>query len=275
MRVGFIGIGEMGIEIVKRLSEAGFDPFVLDRKGIHSQELAALGIRSSSSAIEISRECDVVYICVLTDQQVNDVALGEMGVIAEMHGGGRIIVHTTCSPLTLEAMAREGAMKGIQVIDAALSGGPRDIAVGRLTLFIGATAEELEFVRPLISSYAEVIVHAGQVGCGQRVKLVNNALFTAHIGLAADALRLGHDLGVTEEVLLAALPHASGRSFAVEIMAASGSLEISTAAVGRFVAKDVRVVQDVAGLMGSDLGVLGQVIDSPFIQEQIMSKNPS
>jgi 3-hydroxyisobutyrate dehydrogenase-like beta-hydroxyacid dehydrogenase len=161
-------------------------------------------------------------------------------------------------------------MKGIRVVDAALSGGPIDIIAGRLTLFIGATDEDLEAVRPLFRTYAEVIVHAGQVGYGQRVKLINNALFTAHMGLAADALRLGHEIGVPEAVLLASLPHASGNSRAVQIIAASGSLEQSTAAVGRFVAKDVRVVQNVAARMRADLGVLGQVIKSPYIQDEIM-----
>ncbi len=272
MRVGFVGTGEMGIEIVKQLGSAGFAPFVVDRRGRFASELNDAGIRSSSSAIEVSRESDVVYICVLTDEQVREVALGEAGVIAEMPAGGVIIVHTTCDPLTLESIAREAAMKGIRVVDAALSGGPRDISAGRLTLFIGAADEDFEVVRPLLESYAEVIVPAGPVGYGQRVKLINNALFTAHIGLAAEALRLGHAIGVSEQVLLAALPHASGNSRAVQMIAASGSLEQSAAAAGRFVAKDVRVVVEVAGRLGADLGVLGQVIDSPFIQEEIMKR---
>lgn len=270
MRIGFVGTGQMGIEIVHRLSLAGFDPYVVDRSGKLTKELTSSGIRSSSSTMQIARESDVVYICVLTDRQVNEVAFSEVGLIAEMPAGGVIIVHTTCDPLTLEAMAREAAMKGIRVVDAALSGGPIDIKAGRLTLFIGATHDDLEFVRPLFDTYAEVIVHAGQVGYGQRVKLINNALFTAHIGLAADALRLGKEIGVSEAVLLAALPHASGNSRAVQMIAASGSLEQSAAAAGRFVAKDVRVVQEVAARLGADLGVLGQVIESPFIQDVIM-----
>ncbi|HBJ73917.1 MAG TPA: 6-phosphogluconate dehydrogenase [Actinobacteria bacterium] len=270
MSVGFIGAGQMGIEIATRFSLAGFDPYVLDRSGNLTQQFTDSGIRSSSSAMEIARHSDVVFICVLTDHQVREVAFGEVGLIAEMPAGGVIIVHTTCDPLTLEAVAREAAMKGIRVVDAALSGGPQDIKAGRLTLFIGATSEDLESVRPLLTTYAEVIVHAGQVGCGQRVKLINNALFTAHIGLAADALRLGKELGVSEEVLLAALPHASGNSRAIQIIAASGSLEKSAMAIGRFVAKDVRVVQEVAVRLGADLGVLGQVIDSAFIQDVIM-----
>lgn len=271
MRVGFVGTGEMGIEIVKRLNTAGFDPLVLDRHGRFTQRLSESGIRSSDSAIDVIRSSDVAYICVLTDQQVKDVALGQDGMVEQMPAGGLIIVHTTCNPLTLEEIAREGASKGIRVVDAALSGGPLDIQAGRLTLFIGASGEDLEYVRPLFLSYAEVIVPAGPVGFGQRVKLINNALFTAHIGLAADALRLGHEIGVPEHVLLAALPYASGNSRAVQMIAASGSLEQSAASAGRFVAKDVRVVQDVAARLGADLGVLGQVIESRFIQDEIMN----
>ncbi len=270
MRVGFVGTGEMGIEIVRRLSSAGFAPFVVDRHGRFASELTEAGIRCSSSTIEVSRESDVVYICVPTNKQPRECVLGEPAVISALPPGRVNIGHTPCDPLTLESIAREAAMKGIRVVDAALSGGPRDIAAGQLTLFIGATDEDFAEVRPLLESYAGVIVPAGPVGYGQRVKLINNALFTAHIGLAADALRLGHAIGVSEQVLLAALPHASGNSRAVQMIAASGSLEQSAAAAGRFVAKDVRVVKEVAGRLGADLGVLGQVIDSPFIHDPIM-----
>ena len=272
-RIGFIGAGAMGLPMVHRLTFAGFDTYALDRSGRHRDELTQAGVVSSSSLADVAEESDVVIICVLTDQQVRDVAFAADGVIAMMPAGGVIIVHTTCDPATLEDIAREASMKGIRVVDAALSGGPQDIASGHLTLFIGGTAEDLELVRPMLTSYSEVIVHAGPVGFGQRVKLVNNALFTAHIGLAADALRLGAELGVPAEVLLAALPHASGNSRAVQMIAASGSLHQTAASAGRFVAKDVRVVQTVAARLGADLGLLGDVLDSPFIQQEILEKH--
>jgi len=273
MSIGFIGTGAMGLQIVLQLKAAGFAPHALDRSDRLREELTASGIRSSSSLKEVVEASEVVYICVLTDQQVKDVAFAQDGVIAMMPAGGVIIVHTTCDPSTLEELAREAAMKGIRVVDAALSGGPLDIAAGRLTLFIGSTPEDLEAVRPMLSSYSRVIVHAGPVGFGQRVKLVNNALFTAHIGLAADALRLGSALGVRTDVLLAALPHASGNSRAVQMIAATGSLEQTAASAGTFVAKDVRVVQEVAARLGADLGLLGKVLDSPFIQQEILDRH--
>lgn len=273
MRIGFVGTGAMGLPMVHRLMAAGLDTYALDRSGRHREELAQAGVVSSGSLADVAEESDVVTICVLTDKQVRDVAFAVDGVIAMMPAGGAIIVHTTCDPTTLEDIAREASMKSIRVIDAALSGGPQDILAGRLTLFVGATDEDLELVRPLLASYAEIIVHAGPVGFGQRVKLVNNALFTAHIGLAADALGLGAELGVPADVLLAALPHASGSSRAVQMIAASGSLQQSAASAGRFVAKDVRVVQEVAQRLGADLGVLGQVLESPFIQEEILQRH--
>ena len=127
MRVGFVGTGQMGIEIVKRLNMAGFDPYVVDRSGARSAELSEAGIRSSTSTAEVSRSSDVVYICVLTDQQIREVALGEDGIISAMPEGGLIVVHTTCDPMTLDTLAEQAAGKGIRVVDAALSGGPLDI----------------------------------------------------------------------------------------------------------------------------------------------------
>ena len=92
------------------------------------------------------------------------------------------------------------------MLDAAVSGGPHNIAAGDLTLFVGGPAEAVDAVSPLLGVYADPIIHAGAPGAGQCVKLVNNALFTAQIGAVRAAVELGAALGVQEQALLSALP---------------------------------------------------------------------
>jgi 3-hydroxyisobutyrate dehydrogenase-like beta-hydroxyacid dehydrogenase len=103
---------------------------------------------------------------------------------------------------------------------------------------------------------------SGARGDGQRVKLINNALFAAHIGLLASAVHLGEQLGVDEAVLLSTLPRASAASRALSGAAARGSVASFAAAVGEFVSKDLRVVRAVAAEMGADLGALDDPLNA-------------
>ncbi|MGA2829376.1 MAG: NAD-binding protein, partial [Streptosporangiaceae bacterium] len=104
------------------------------------------------------------------------------------------------------------------------------------------------------------ILHVGPLGAGQRVKLVNNALFAAQLGLLTDAARLGTQLGVDEAVLLGALSHGSAASRALAGAVPRGSVGLFIAAVSDFLGKDVAVVRDIAAEMGADLGAVGDMI---------------
>jgi 2-hydroxy-3-oxopropionate reductase len=117
-------------------------------------------------------------------------------------------------------------------------------------------------VRPVLACYGDPILHVGPLGAGQKVKLVNNALFAAHLGLLSGAIELGARLGVPESTLLNALPHGSAASRVLDIVARGGSVASFIDTAGEFVGKDVGVVRSIAAELGSDLGVLDDVIDA-------------
>ena len=102
-----------------------------------------------------------------------------------MPPGSALVVHTTASPKTIDALA--AGADGVDVIDAAVSGGPHDVAAGRLTLFVGGADDAVARVQPVLGCYGDPVLHVGPTGRGQRVKLVNNALFAGQIGLLAEA----------------------------------------------------------------------------------------
>jgi 2-hydroxy-3-oxopropionate reductase len=110
-----------------------------------------------------------------------------------------------------------------------------------------------------LSCYGDPVLHVGPLGAGQKVKLVNNALFAAHVGLLAGSVQLGARLGLPESTLLAALPHGSA-SRVLDIVAAGGSVTSFVQMAGEFLGKDVAVVRSIAAEIGSDLGVLDDVI---------------
>ncbi len=259
MRVGFIGAGRMGAPMVSQLVAAGHEVRVLGRTDEKRSAVAELGAVPVADATGAAAGADVVVVCVFTDEQVREVT---PDLIAAMPRGSVLVLHTTGSPRTAEALAEQSAVHGVAVVDAPVSGGPHDIAAGRVTLWVGGTDEALDRVRPVLSAYGDPVQHVGPTGSGQKVKLVNNTLFAAQIGLVAAAARLGERLGIDESALLDALPHGSGASKAMANIARAGSTSRFIGAVGEFIVKDVAVVRKTAAELGTDLGELDDLVNA-------------
>jgi 3-hydroxyisobutyrate dehydrogenase-like beta-hydroxyacid dehydrogenase len=247
--------------MVARLVEAGHHVSVVGRSDEKRVAITQLGAEPVENMAAVSAHADVVVICVFTDEQVRQVCLDD-GLVAGMPAGSALVLHTTGSPRTVESIAIRAAPLDVEVVDAPVSGGPHHAASGTLTLFVGGADDTVVRVRPVLGCYGDPVLHVGPVGAGQKIKLVNNALFAAHIGLLAGSVELAAQLGVSESALLTALPHGSAASRVLDIVAAAGgsvSSFIDTA--GEFVGKDVAVIRGVAAELGSDLGVLNDVID--------------
>jgi len=255
VNVGFVGAGRMGRPMADRLAAAGHGLRVLARSSEAREALEKDGLRAAESVAETVAEADVVVVCVFTDEQVREVCLE--GALLEVAPEGSVLVlHTTGSPRTAEEVAAKAASHGIGVVDAPVSGGPHDIAAGRLTVFAGGEPDAVDRVRPALSAYADPLLRVGPLGSGQRVKLINNALFAAHLGLLADAARLAQQWGVAEAALLEALPHGSSSSRALAGVASRGSVEGFVGAVAAFLGKDVAHVRRLAAELGGELGSL-------------------
>ena len=259
MRVGFVGAGRMGAPMVRRLVESGHHVTVLGRTDAKRTSIAEWGANPVADLAAVADGADAVIVCVFTDEQVRRVCI-EDGLVTAMAPGSTLVVHTTGSPNTARELAATSSVVG--VVDAPVSGGPHDIAAGTVTLFVGGDDHTVAHVHPVLSAYADPILHAGQVGAGQLVKLVNNTLFAAQIGLVAEGTRLGARFGIEEKALLTALAHGSAQSRALGMIAAAGSAEGFLSAVGEFIDKDVAVVRRTVADLGADLGVLDAAIEA-------------
>jgi 3-hydroxyisobutyrate dehydrogenase-like beta-hydroxyacid dehydrogenase len=275
LKIGFVGSGRMGRPMIDRLVAAGHDVLVLVRRPEARAAAEADGLRNAGTVAATVRDADTVFVVVLTDEQVRSVCLGPGGAIAAMKAGATLVQHTTCAPATLELLADACADRGIRMLDAALSGGPHDIAAGRLTLWVGGDQTVLEETRPVLEAYASPIMFVGPAGHGQRVKLVNNALFVAQVGLAIDAVRLAGSLGIEEKAILAAVQHGSGASRALSIVAGGGSVDMVADRLADLMLKDVIVVREVARSAGADLGIIGTVLSSDAVDKKVLHRAAS
>lgn len=259
--VHFVGAGRMGLPMVERLVVGGHDVRVLARHDDARAAVEKTGATAVGDIDEIGDGAELVVLCVFTDEQIRKVCLDD-GVLARMPRGSVLVVHTTISPRTIETLADAARRGDVAVVDAAVSGGPHDIAAGGLTLFVGGLDDAVATVTPVLKSYGDPVLHVGASGNGQKVKLVNNALFAAEIGLLAEAAELGRQLGVDEASLFAALPHGSSSCKVMGNIAMRGSVSGFRSAVGEFLSKDVAVVRSTVAELGGDLGVLDTAIDA-------------
>jgi len=260
-RVGFIGAGRIGGPMVARLADTGHDVRALVRNAETRSTVQALGAEPVSTLDEVADGAEAVVICVFTDEQVQQICL-ESDLLPAMKPGTVLVVHTTGSPATAEAIAARADRYFIEVVDAPISGGPHEVAAGQVTLFVGGGDEAVAQIGPVLASYGGPVLHVGPTGAGQRVKLINNALFAAQIGLVAEAIELGSRLGIPESTLLKALPHGSGTSSALSKIAAAGSAATFINAVGDFIGKDVAVIRETVAELGSDMGLLDDIVNS-------------
>jgi 3-hydroxyisobutyrate dehydrogenase-like beta-hydroxyacid dehydrogenase len=256
MRVGIVGTGEMGRPLTDRVHNAGFDVTAFARRPEARAHLENHGVQCVDEVVSLARGRDVVIIYVYSDDQLRSVAL-DAGLVSSMERGSTLVVHTTASPRTIEAIAAEAASRDIGVVDAPGSGGPSQVADGTLTLFVGGAGEVVERCAPLFATYATKVVHFGPSGSGQKVKLVNNLLFGAQVELAVEAAELCDLLGVAPALVAQTLHDCSGASYALDLLATMGSVESLVTAVGRFVHKDVLTARAAADDAGSRLAALG------------------
>ena len=165
----------MGTPMVGRLAEAGHEVRALARTAEKDAALQQLGAEAVGTIEAAADGADVVIVCVFSDEQVQQVCMNS-DLFPAMKPGAVLVIHTTGSPGTAEAIAARADRHFIDVVDAPVSGGPHDVAAGRVTLFVGGDDDAVEQVAPVLSSYGNPVLHVGPLGAGQRVKLINNAV---------------------------------------------------------------------------------------------------
>ncbi|MGO8859741.1 MAG: NAD(P)-dependent oxidoreductase [Acidimicrobiales bacterium] len=219
MNIGFIGLGSMGTRIVTLMLDAGHHVTLWARRPASLEPFAGR-VDVVTSPVGVGAASELVGICVWDESGVDEVVLGESGVLAGMRPGGLVAIHSTISPAACRRLHAAAADRGVGLVDAAVSVGSR---VPKLLVMVGGEPDVADRCREAFESFGDPVAHLGPVGSGQIAKLVNNTLLAATVGLAEDAIALGHDLGLDEAALAEALAVGSSGGTWSGLLARRGS----------------------------------------------------
>jgi len=262
VKVGFIGLGSQGGPMARRIIEGGYPTTLWARRPATLELFADTPATLAESPAELAATSDLVCLCVVGDADIDEITGGEHGLLAAMKPGSVIAVHSTVHPNTCRELAEKAGALGVSVIDAPVSGGGPAAAEGRLLVMAGGDASVVERCRPVFETYADPVVHLGELGSGQTTKLLNNLLFTANLGAAATALSLASALGVDPDRLSEVVSQSSGNSFALNALGGIGGLERLAGVAGKLLQKDVRLVVDLADQAAAHAGAVLHAADA-------------
>jgi 3-hydroxyisobutyrate dehydrogenase-like beta-hydroxyacid dehydrogenase len=202
--VAVIGLGAMGAPVVRHLRVAGLTVRVHDLDGDALARAGAIGAVVCGSAREAAAGARAVTVFVPSDTDVLDVCLGDGGLLAGCGEGAVVLLCSSVRPDTCDAVAA-AAPAGVDVLDAALTGGVRGAEAGRINLLVGGDAEVLDRVRPLLEPWTRAVHLLGPLGAGQVGKTANNLVHWAQIAAITEALELARRAGVHVPTLRRAL----------------------------------------------------------------------
>ncbi len=261
MHVGFIGLGSQGGPMARRIIGAGYETTLWARNPANLEPFADTSAKVAESPAELGATSDLVCLCVVGDADIEEINYGH-GLLAALKPGSVIAVHSTVHPETCRKLAQKAEAQSVSVIDAPVSGGGPAAAEGRLLVMVGGDAEVVERCRPVFETYADPVVHLGELGSGQTTKLLNNLLFTANLGTAATALSLASALGVAPDRLTEVVSRSSGNCFALNALGGIGGLEQLAGVAGGLLQKDVRLIVDLAEKAGASGGAVLDAADA-------------
>lgn len=216
MNIGVIGLGSMGYGIATSLLRAGHQVYGADVNAEAVQRLQAEGgaaVSISSAAAEL----DAAIVVVLNANQADDVLFGAEGLVARLSSGAVVIFCVTVAPDYARSVGQQCSARGIDFLDAPISGGSVKAAQGKLSVMASGTPEAFKKARPALDAMAETVFELGDsAGAGSAMKAVNQMLAGVHIAAMAEAITFGMTQGIAPETFMKVIPRCAGTSWMLE-----------------------------------------------------------
>jgi len=252
--VGFIGIGVMGRSMAGHLLDAGYSVHVYNRTQSKAQDLVDRGAQWQPSPGKVAAAADVIITIVGFPADVESVYLGEDGVLAQARSGSLAIDMTTSCPNLASRIAQEAAAKGIEVLDAPVSGGDIGAREARLSIMVGGSVSGFERALPLFEIMGKNIVHQGPAGSGQHTKMCNQIAIASGMMAISEAMAYAQKSGLQPETVLKSIESGAAGSWSLTNLAPR--VLKGDYAPGFFVKhfiKDMKIAIESAQAMGLDL----------------------
>ncbi|MFL7891040.1 MAG: NAD(P)-dependent oxidoreductase [Anaerolineales bacterium] len=266
LKVGYIGLGLMGKSMAGNILKAGFPLTVHNRSLEAVLELQDQGAQAASSPAELCAQVDVVITNLPDSPDVEQVALGNLGIIEAAREGQIYIDNSTIKPATARLIAQKLGEKGVSCLDAPVSGGDIGARQGTLAIMVGGPGETLEKVRPILEAMGKKITHVGEAGAGQIAKAANQIMVAAQMVAMGELMIFAKKAGADPEKVVAAIQGGAAQCWTLDVKPErlfSGNREPGFKAYLQ--AKDMGIVLDTARQYGIPLlssSVHGQLFDA-------------
>lgn len=201
MRVGYIGLGDIGTPIAERILHSG-EPLVLwNRTRAKMDPFLAAGASAAASPSDLAARADIIITCLDSDLALEEVLLGQEGVVTATERPRAVVDHSTIHPARAVEIGMELANSGVAFVDAPVSGGAPGAQRGTLAIYLGGAADDVAFVRPIVQHYGGQISHVGPLGAGQVVKACNQLVTFCSVIAIGEALALAEAVGLEAQRL--------------------------------------------------------------------------
>ncbi|MCW2487276.1 2-hydroxy-3-oxopropionate reductase [Candidatus Symbiopectobacterium sp. NZEC127] len=205
MKIGFIGLGIMGKPMSKNLIKAGYSLVVSDRNSAVVAEVVAAGATAADTAKAVAEQSDIIITMLPNSPHVKEVVLGENGVIDGAREGSIVIDMSSIAPLASREIAAALAEKGIEMLDAPVSGGEPKAIDGTLSVMVGGDKAIFDRCYDVMKAMAGSVVHTGDIGAGNVTKLANQVIVALNIAAMSEALVLATKAGVNPDLVYQAI----------------------------------------------------------------------
>ena len=254
-RIGFIGLGMMGHGMAKHLLAKGFPlAFLVHRNRSRLADLVAAGAREAATPAELARGADFVITCVTGSPQVEQLVMGEAGLLSAARPGLVVIDTSTAEPASTAKLREALAARGTTLVDAPLARTPKEAEEGRLNTMVGAEPAMFEKVKPVMAAFCENVYHVGPPGAGHTLKLLNNFLALTQVAAIAEAFAVATRAGVPHAKLFEVVSGGGVNSGIFQMMA------------GGAVAGDFERMKFSIANAGKDLGYYMRLVESTGVR---------
>ncbi len=276
-RIGFIGLGNMGLPMAQNLIKAGHAVTGLDMSKAQVDKLVAAGGKAAGSVKEAASGADVVITMLPAGAQVREVYLGNDGVIATASQSTLLIDSSTIDVETARAVSSAAQGKGLAMLDAPVSGGVGGAQAGTLTFMVGGPDAAFDRAKPILEKMGKTIVHAGGAGNGQAAKICNNMILGVSMIAVSEAFVLAEKLGLDAQKLFDISSKSSGQCWSMTsycpvpgpVPTSPANRDYQAGFTAAMMLKDLKLAQDAAKAAGAatPLGadaakIYGQYVES-------------
>lgn len=215
-KIGFIGVGTMGSRMCLNLAMKSGKPVIAYDTDLQTVEkLTEFGIEAAKSIAEIVEASDIVFMCLPGESEVRSVCLDDGGVLSKASAGKIIVDMSTSGPKIARELSEKFSSKSVEFADAPVARGVSSAQEGTLSIMFGGTEELLEKIRSELECMGTDIIHCGDVGSGQIMKLMNNMVLFQNVSALAEALTISKRAGIDVEMLFETLSKGSADSYAL------------------------------------------------------------